>query len=577
MLWWKYYVSSVLSILMYCFFLFFLLMLFYLLKSDVCVFFSWELFSVGGSSVEFNVVLDWISVSFCGIVMLISGSVLWFSSEYMDGDPFLSRFSWLVFLFVLSMSFVIFIPNVVSILLGWDGLGLVSFVLVIYYQNYKSLSAGLVTVLMNRIGDVLILLSIGWLCYNGCWNIFYLDQGSLSFLICGCVMVAGMTKSAQIPFSSWLPAAMAAPTPVSALVHSSTLVTAGVYLLIRFYSFLEMFWWFKVMLLLVATVTMFMAGIAANFENDLKKVIALSTLSQLGVMMGSLGLGSWKLALFHLYTHALFKALLFLCAGAIIHRSQHSQDLRNIGMIWNQMPIFVSCLHVANLALCGSPFLAGFYSKDLILEGSLFWGSNLVILIMLFLATGMTVSYSLRLSYLSLWGGYNFYVMHNWGGEKVSEVIPMLILMFGAVFGGSGLMWLLFSDSDFILLGGFMKLLTLLVSVVGGVVGWSLSSVSDYAKQKDIKSFVVTYFGLVYMWFLVELSTQGVVKSVLSSGYVSLYVCDRGWEEIVSGEGVYYFVSFFSEGLPKWSHYSVLVYISALMFVMMCFLFCVLG
>jgi len=147
------------------------------------------------------------------------------------------------------------------------------------------------------------------------------------------LVVAGITKSAQIPFSSWLPAAMAAPTPVSALVHSSTLVTAGVFLLIRFYSYLENFRFFKPFLLFVATLTMLIAGIAANLENDLKKIIALSTLSQLVVIMAALGLGAWKLSLFHLYTHAMFKALLFLCAGAFIHRSQHRQDLRLVGRV----------------------------------------------------------------------------------------------------------------------------------------------------------------------------------------------------------------------------------------------------
>nr|YP_009003687.1 NADH dehydrogenase subunit 5 [Iwatanemertes piperata]AHB53112.1 NADH dehydrogenase subunit 5 [Iwatanemertes piperata] len=571
MVWWKYSVSSVLSLLMYVSFFFFLIVLGYLVVFDVCVFVVWEIVVVGSSEVGFNLVLDWISVSFCCVVMLISGSVLWFSSEYMAGDPFLPRFSWLVFLFVLSMNFVIFVPNVISVLLGWDGLGLVSFVLVVYYQNYKSLGAGLVTVLMNRVGDVMILLSIGWLCYNGSWNIFYLhlDNG-MSFFVCVCILVAGMTKSAQVPFSSWLPAAMAAPTPVSALVHSSTLVTAGVYLLIRFYSFLVLHSFFKVILLLVAVVTMFMAGIAANLEQDLKKIIALSTLSQLGVMMCALGLGAWKLALFHLYTHALFKALLFLCAGALIHRSQHSQDLRLGGMIWDQVPVFTSCLHVANMALCGAPFLAGFYSKDAILESSLFGGGSALLLLMFFFATGMTVSYSLRLSYWALWGSNNFYSLHNWGGERVQEVAPMVILVMGAVFGGSLFMWVFFYDSHVNVLSVFFKCMTLVVSVMGGVGGWLLSSASNCGVKKDVRRFLVSYFGLVYMWFLVEISSQGVVKDFLNVGYISLYLCDRGWEEFFGGEGSFLLVSRLSRGLQEYGHNSIMGYVSIIVFLLFC-------
>ena len=181
------------------------------------------------------------------------------------------------------------------------------------------------------------------------------------------VILAAMTKRAQIPFSSWLPAAIAAPTPVSALVHSSSLVTAGVYLLIRF-NILLVNNWLGQFLLLISGLTIFMAGLGANFEFDLKKIIALSTLSQLGLIIRILAIGFYKLAFFHLLTHALFKALLFICAGAIIHNINNTQDIRLIGGLRIHIPLTSSCLNIANLALCGMPFLAGFYSKDIILE-----------------------------------------------------------------------------------------------------------------------------------------------------------------------------------------------------------------
>jgi len=215
-------------------------------------------------------------------------------------------------------------------------------------------------------------------------------------------MVAAMTKSAQVPFSSWLPAAIAAPTPVSALVHSSTLVTAGVFLIIRFYPFLHLSSYFHFFLLFRSVITMFIAGINALGECDLKKIIALSTLSQLGVIIFSIGICLPILGYFHLVTHAIFKALLFVCAGFLIHYHSHSQDLRYMGNLCNQIPLTISCIVRANLALCAFPFLAGFYSKDLIIEISIYSGFNFIIFLLVGVATGITVSYSVRLSISSL-------------------------------------------------------------------------------------------------------------------------------------------------------------------------------
>jgi len=225
-------------------------------------------------------------------------------------------------------------------------------------------------------------------------------------LLCVLVVIAGITKRAQIPFSAWLPAAMAAPTPVSALVHSSTLVTAGVYLLIRFSVILEGSE-AQVLLLLLSRLTIFMAGLGANFEYDLKKIIALSTLSQLGVIIRILSLGYPELAFFHLLAHALFKALLFMCAGSVIHRVKDYQDIRIIGGLVYHMPLTRMCINLANLALCGTPFLAGFYSKDMILEVAFISPINLVSFILYVTATGLTVCYTMRLVYYSLSGDFN--------------------------------------------------------------------------------------------------------------------------------------------------------------------------
>jgi NADH-ubiquinone oxidoreductase chain 5 len=223
-----------------------------------------------------------------------------------------------------------------------------------------------------------------------------------SHLIIISIIVAGITKSAQIPFSRWLPAAIAAPTPVSALVHSSTLVTAGVFLLIRFYPFLHTFSIFNPILLIISSLTILIAGTAAIIECDLKKIIALSTLSQLGVIIAAIGINFPILAFFHLLTHALFKALLFICAGSLIHHHHHTQDLRQIGNIFPQMPLTTSCLLTANIALCGIPFITGFYSKDLILEFSLFHPINYTIILIFFIATILTAAYSARIIFISI-------------------------------------------------------------------------------------------------------------------------------------------------------------------------------
>jgi NADH-ubiquinone oxidoreductase chain 5 len=190
------------------------------------------------------------------------------------------------------------------------------------------------------------------------------------------------------------------------LVHSSTLVTAGVYLLIRF-NILFVDTIMRKILLLIGGLTIFIAGIAANFEFDLKKIIALSTLSQLGLIIRILAMGFPKLAFFHLLTHALFKALLFICAGSVIHNIKNSQDIRDIGGLIYFIPFTTTCINTANLALCGIPFLAGFYSKDLILETVLLSDINFFSFFLYFFSTGLTVCYSLRLSYYSLTGDFN--------------------------------------------------------------------------------------------------------------------------------------------------------------------------
>nr|YP_010968361.1 NADH dehydrogenase subunit 5 [Isomyia nebulosa]WNO18609.1 NADH dehydrogenase subunit 5 [Isomyia nebulosa] len=505
------------------------------------IFIEWEVISMNSMSVVMTLLLDWMSLVFMSFVLMISSLVIFYSKEYMKSDFKINRFIMLVLMFVSSMMLLIISPNLISILLGWDGLGLVSYCLVIYFQNVKSYNAGMLTALSNRIGDVALLLAIAWMLNYGSWNyIFYLEIFKNDFsmkMIGSLIMLAAMTKSAQIPFSSWLPAAMAAPTPVSALVHSSTLVTAGVYLLIRF-NILLVDSWMGNLLLLLSGLTMFMAGLGANYEFDLKKIIALSTLSQLGLMMSTLSMGYYKLAFFHLLTHALFKALLFMCAGAIIHNMNNCQDIRLMGSLSLMMPLTSSCFNVSNLALCGMPFLAGFYSKDLILEFVSMSYINLFSFFLFFFSTGLTVSYSFRLVYYSMTSDSIFTSLNMLNDEGWIMLKSMLGLLILSIFGGSMLSWLIFFTPITIVLPFYLKSLTMFVCIVGGFMGYLISNISLFFYNKTLNNYNMSYF-LGSMWFMPYISTYGIINYSFMMGSMLVKNFDQGWSEFFGGQQLY--------------------------------------
>nr|APX40740.1 NADH dehydrogenase subunit 5 [Smaragdina reyi] len=502
------------------------------LSYDYSIILELNLLTWNTASIEMTILLDWMSLMFMGFVCFISGSVIFYSEEYMFGDMNLNRFILLVVLFVLSMILLIISPNLISILLGWDGLGLVSYCLVIYYQNVKSFNAGMLTALTNRIGDVALLMAIAWMFNFGNWSFFYYLEACHNdmamMMISWLVVLAALTKSAQIPFSSWLPAAMAAPTPVSSLVHSSTLVTAGVYLLIRFnFCFSETIF---LLLLFLSSMTMFMSGLGANFEYDLKKIIALSTLSQLGLMMSILALGDYRLAFFHLLTHALFKALLFMCAGSIIHNSSDTQDIRYFGGLINHMPYTITLFNVCNFSLCGLPFMSGFYSKDLIVEFMSMGFLNLYIYLIFYLSVGLTVSYSIRLCYYSLLGTYNFMSLGSLSEDNFSMMKGMGFLILFVIFTGSMLGWLIFKTPYFICLPFIMKMMTLIVIVSGGYLGYEASKTSlSYNLTDQLKLSIINFLGS--MWNMPIISTMGVSIFPLYSGKIYYTLSDQGWIE----------------------------------------------
>nr|YP_009731714.1 NADH dehydrogenase subunit 5 [Carpophilus dimidiatus]QHR79662.1 NADH dehydrogenase subunit 5 [Carpophilus dimidiatus] len=510
---------------------------------DKTIIMEFMLLDINSCFVEMVVLLDWMSLLFMSFVLFISSMVIFYSEEYMEGDLNISRFILLVVMFVLSMMLLIISPNLISILLGWDGLGLVSYCLVIFYQNEKSYNAGMLTALTNRIGDVMLLMSIAWMLNYGGWNyIYYLDYFKVDFsmkLITCMVILAAMTKSAQIPFSSWLPAAMAAPTPVSSLVHSSTLVTAGVYLLIRFnFSFTENMMYF---LLFFSCLTMFMSGLGANFEFDLKKIIALSTLSQLGLMMSILALGGYKLAFFHLLTHALFKALLFMCAGNIIHNMNNNQDIRYMGGLINHMPLTCAFFNISNFSLCGLPFLSGFYSKDLIVEVMSMEYLNIFIYMLFYLSIGLTVCYSLRLTYYSLTGDMNFISLNYLSESSMKMLKGMGGLIFFVIFSGSMLSWLMFSTPYFICLPVLFKLMALMMIITGMYIGYSISKFSYFYKNKSLYLYKYSLF-FSLMWNMPVLSTLGINYFPIKLGNIYIKTFDQGWYEYYGSKNIFNFL-----------------------------------
>nr|YP_010278723.1 NADH dehydrogenase subunit 5 [Changbaninus pleiospicules]UKE80320.1 NADH dehydrogenase subunit 5 [Changbaninus pleiospicules] len=484
------------SMVLFIFSFTFLFMGLYFLNTGVSLMLEWFLYMSNSMPMVYIVYMDWISMFFSFVVFFISSMVVLYSSVYMGDYNYSSiRFLFLVLLFVFSMLLMILSPNLLSIMLGWDGLGLVSYCLVIYYSSLSSYLAGMITCLINRLGDIGLLISLGWVFSYGSWNfLFYLNflEKEIFYLI----IISSFTKSAQIPFSSWLPAAMAAPTPVSSLVHSSTLVTAGVYLLIRFFNYIV---FVNSFFLFVSLMTMIMSSFCANYEFDLKKIIALSTLSQLGLMMSCLFMGLVDLSFFHLLSHAMFKSLLFLCSGIIIHLMSGSQDIRMMGSICFSMPLTCCCFNISNMALCGFPFLSGFYSKDLIIESSAFDGMNFMMFMLFYFSLGLTASYSIRLFYYSILSKFNFISLMNLFEDISYMKLSIMLLSFFSVSFGCMFMWLVNLDMFFLVMPFYLSISTILIVGLGLYVGYTLN---------DFKNFMFfTYYMLNgSMWFMYSYS-----------------------------------------------------------------------
>nr|YP_002791174.1 NADH dehydrogenase subunit 5 [Ascobulla fragilis]ACE62803.1 NADH dehydrogenase subunit 5 [Ascobulla fragilis] len=480
-----------------------------------CMILEIELMSISSVNFGFTMVIDKISLSFSAVVTIISSSVFTFAYKYMEEDPFASRFFWILLSFVISMNMLIFAGSIFFLFLGWDGLGITSFALIIYYEAYESLSAGFQTLMVNRLGDALIVLSSCLFVFCGQFSYLSLSSVMLSSGLVMLLAFAGLTKSAQYPFSSWLPAAMAAPTPVSALVHSSTLVTAGIYLIIRLSHSFSLSSELMTMLLFFGSITCLLGGWAATYENDLKKIIALSTLSQLGVMVFCLGLGLSSLALFHLYTHALFKALLFMAAGHILMASFGCQDIRLLGSVGVTMPLTAVMFNISSFCLVGAPFLSAFYSKHLILEKMFMSSLSVFSVVLMMVGTFFTAKYVTRSLKCILWWKSNTPLLGVLPGFFTS--VPMIFLGVGGVMGGKFLSLIDLSNME----------LAYIPSLLGSSI--NITTVSGMLCGLVSFSYLKSNFNLSSLFFLTPLISMS--SKLMSPTLKHINVLDYGWLE----------------------------------------------
>lgn len=393
------------------------------------------------------------------------------------------------------MSILIFRPNIITIIMGWEGLGITSFVLIMFYQNKKSVIRAIYTIIINRLGDIIILIRIFNIINLRSW-IFYSPIFEKKELIIRFLLIGAFSKRAQIPFSSWLTEAIAAPTPVSALVHSSTLVTAGIYLIIRFELTIK-FYKIRKIIIFVRLLTLIIARINSLYEWDIKKLVALSTLSQLRTIFIVISINLFSLALFHVIIHAIFKALIFLCARSLISFS-NTQDIRQIIGI-NTIIFTLISLNSASMALCGLPFISGFYSKDLIIEIARIQNKTWIFNLIFYWAIRTTIIYSIKTRILI--STKNRKIKHKKLKERNIQIRRKILLLVASIILGNKLNWILNINYNIAQIDFKQKILPILIIIIFII---TIEKFINNKKKTRIKINRTKIFKN-YIWFLKRL------------------------------------------------------------------------